>query len=388
MPRSLLLVACLALVGCDGCGRLGSAEKPPSSLPAPAGWTLGAAREGEIVLPPPCLESASPLTAVMSRTTRVQAAPGVLDAVVAVEGTLARTRGAPAWRPDAAGVMPLVHGRVANVVALPWSDRARAARSAEGWLVALEGPLGVRLWRDGRETLIAGGERLVDFRCDELRCAVLTEGERPIVRVGSSPEEFTALALPDGGRAFALAAQRPGATTTIVATVDDVRVRLYETGEGELRSIAALEAPAGALAAAGDPPSALVRPGFDAEGCGGQEGGARLVSTRGGVALRSALPASEGALVPLSGGALFAAWLAPARCGASAQLLHAVVVRADASLAGPVTTVAKADAFAVTSRGDDVALWLEQRSAAGGRGTITFAPMRCATGVVAAEGAP
>src|SRR5690606_10628358 len=133
---------------------------------------------------------------------------------------------------------------------------------------------------------------------------------------------------------------------------DALRLHFFEAQADGLTPLVSFQAPNGALAAASSPPHVFARAGFDPSGCNEQAGGASLVSTRGAVPLRSALPAETAALATLAGGGLFAAWLAPVRCGATARALHAVVVAADGSLAGPVTTVAEADAFALASDGD------------------------------------
>jgi hypothetical protein len=371
-------VLCLVLVACDGCD-VPSAPAPSVAPPTPEAWTLGATRNEDVVLPPPCRGEGG-LAAVMARSTRIEAVPGVVDHVVAVEGTLEPTRGLPAWRPDAAGVMAMAHGRSAAVTALPWSMGAEVARAGPSWLVAREAGGAIALWGEGIDHVLGQGERVIDLFCDGSFCGLLSEGDGARLHLGRADESsgWREVALPAGLRASSIAGAAEG-ERLVVALADDLRIHLLEVrADGTIRTLAALEASSGGLAAASSPPSALARAGFDPRGCHEEAGGVVLVSSRGAQPLRSALPAETASLVPIRGGALFAAWLAPVRCGASAHALHAVVVGADGSLVGPVTTVAEADGFALASDGDRVALWLEHRAAAAGRGTITWIPMRCA----------
>ena len=361
---------------------------------------MGAAHDGGLVLPPPCREREHTLRAVLPRSVRLATARNALGEVVVAEGARPRHRPTAPWRHDAAGVMTLGQG-TASVRPVPWPQLGvpRFARVGSRWLTVIDDDASLELWRDGRRERLGDSPplRAADLACRGTRCALLTTS----VASNGEPQHGATLwiGVPDEVAQSWLrvvlppTADRPSQPLSIarmapagdgvdmtVATVDDLRVRFVEVVDGRARSeAAALSAPHGALDAIAAPrPAALTfatTPGANA--CSDPDGGGTglVVHNAAPRRLRSPTPATQGRLHPIAGGML-ATWLAPERCGAPRQQLHAVMLDTAGTPVAPVTTVGPADGYAVASADDRVDLWVHATND-GATTTVGWIRARC-----------
>jgi hypothetical protein len=382
------LAAALLLVGaCDGCSDTPATstvttDEASSAQPTPEPWTMGAARADDVVLPPPCKTRDDTLRTVLSRDARIVSAQRTLGQVLVAEG--AKPIGAPqhSWRHDASGLMKLTHGR-ASVQWLPWpfGGKPLVARSAARWLVVRDGGANTSLWRDGESERLGPSPAMgvADLRCENERCALLTtrldasgapmaHDKGATLWLGSVDEAAPSwqrvhIPPPDGHAAGPLSIASLSVDGAIVALRDDLRVRFVRVRDGATELVAALSSPHGAMAAIATPrPTAL---GYSSPPTGDRcadpdAGGVDIVADQGVARrLRSTTPGHSGTLHAIAGGMLVV-WLAPARCEAPRQLLHAAVLRPDGSPIAPVITMGEADSYAISSVGADVDMWIRR----------------------------
>ncbi len=365
------------------------AGSTPLSLRSPEPWTLGATRrQPGLALPPPCVPRADSLRGVLSRETWIAAEPQTLGKALVAEGTMV-----PKWHLDSAGLMTMTHGRTA-VVPMPWlGDDAPLlayAGADDRWLVGPAprhpGEPTLWLWRGGVWERLATGPDLAaaGTLCDAGACAVLCTplgaplnegpGQRPgrggaSVLLGRADEALHSWAR------FDVASNRPEGVPLGVEAIeqlgdedwqvtvtmkDDLRVQFFRVARGKPAQLAAvIDAPQRALDAVLYPsPMAMTAQASPApRPCAPEGGGVTIATERRKTQLRSALPATGGALRPLTHGVL-ALWSAPSRCEARDQTLYGAVLRSDGSPVAPVTPLAQADDYAVSSTGDQVDLWV------------------------------
>lgn len=367
-----------ALVG-SGCGGCGESTTPPArdagAGRAPlASWTFGAARTREaLVLPPPCVEREPTLKTVLSRNTRIAREPHTLAQLWAAEGP----SGGNAWRAEASGIVPLTHGRSTPSLA-PWPETGPPllARSEATWLLVYDAGGALFTWRDGASRALAIRAPAVAFDCDGTRCALVTGGDEPALRVGAVDDDVSAwrrLSLAEHGDE-AIAVHVSGDEVTVTLR-DRLRARFYRvTADGPVEPTATLGATPRLLATLAEPrPSVMTEPPYQlVDGCANEGGVSIAADGRSPLRLRSSEPPATGQLSALAHGVL-ATWIAPLRCRSRRRMLYAAMLGADGESVAPVTTVGETDALYVATEKDDVDLWLHSET----DNTITWVRARC-----------
>jgi hypothetical protein len=418
-------IGALLLGGCRGCGGSGTpdagaaasaASFSPSAWPASPdpppvpSYAIVVRERSGIALPAPCRYRAEPVRARIDRSTVLAADPKVLGVVVMAEGSEAEPEaGAPA-RPTRVGLVswPSDGGTAptagsARLLALPApgellsSALAREPESGE-WLMAY-GPKAssprseVLLWRGGRAELVGAGNgfEVVDLACAAGYCALLTthlggvgalDAELRIGRPGTPVASWRLVSIePELGTEpvpFRIAALDPstaGRPPQVRVVLDDRgELRFVEVGvDLEPKPLGELPAPHGALDASGLPaPAALTLRGAADERCQGAAGGVAFQELgSAGLELPSALVPLGGALRGIDGGT-FVLFEAPLSCHGGGSMLYAAIVPTGATTAQTPVAVAQADAYALSSSGSDVDLWVRQQD------EVTWVRARCA----------
>ena len=417
-------IGALLLAGCRGCGGSGTpdagAAQPAASFASSAwpaspdppplpSFAIAVRERSGIALPAPCRYRGEPVRARIARSAVLAADPKVLGTLVMAEGGEpdpdAGEPGGPtrvglvSW-PSEGGIAPTAGSP--RLLALPAagellsSPLAREPESGE-WLMAY-GPKTssprseVLLWRGGHAELVGAGNgfEVVDLACAAGYCALLTthlggvgalDAElrigRPSEPVGSwrlvsiEPELNTE---PVPFRIAALAPTTAGHPPRArVALADGEVLRFVEAGVGlEPKPLGELPAPHGALDAAGLPAAAaLTLRGPADERCQGAAGGVAFQQLDGpSLELPAALVPYGGALRAIDGGT-FVLFEAPLSCSGGGPMLYASIVPAGATTAETPVAVGQADAYAVSSSGPDVDLWVRQQD------VVTWVRGRC-----------
>ncbi|MFT3765367.1 MAG: hypothetical protein QM820_07620 [Minicystis sp.] len=409
----------LALSAASGCARCSAHHDAPDAgpmppptlpalLPAPRPWSFARVRtDAGIALPERCRFRAPITRAEVGTLTRFVAEPHALSTLV-----IADADGSP---PRLTGVGALTldpEGATRDPVALPWFEPnavPRLAKVGEAWIAALDraGFDGARvaLWQHGGAATIGEGDgfEAVDLACaggtsaaldggitsadagstsaSGARCALLTTRPLKVAAPGATvwigaPEEAASrwkpieiLPAAADSDAHPLGVAMIDAASTgarvMTALAEKGEVVIHEAGESGAREIARLPAPHGALDVI-----ALPRPvvmaftsAVDDDGCA-RDGkpGVRFVR-EGAAPIDFAMPAppSHGVLRRLARGAI-AAWIAPIGCRQARKVVYAVVLDESGAPAGSPIPVGDASGFALTARGDDVDLWLQDAS--------------------------
>jgi hypothetical protein len=259
------------------------------------------------------------------------------------------------------------------------------ASSTKGWIALLSehdglGPSNrVWLWREGGHLdLLAEGDRLapVDAKCDASGCVVLTThvgqvatrgatawvGEPGAAISGWSRVEFPAEHVEEGAVALGVVQWDVASRSVLVAFEDPKQVALVRAtgatvkGEGKLdRGSVVLDF----LATRDGPMVVMTRGVLDANGC--VSVGAQVeIATPGRPphTLPTPVPPSSGYVRALNKGA-FLTWAAPIHCRIpDRKVVYGVLLRSDGAPASSTMALGNADGHALTTRGDEVHVWL------------------------------
>ncbi|HVU02737.1 MAG TPA: hypothetical protein VHE30_13340 [Polyangiaceae bacterium] len=315
---------------------------PVKSTPLPAGTV-------RFIAPP---ETTSELyVAVDADGDGIVDRSGVLDGAGAVGHAL------PWSKIDAPPI--IVHGP-AGYLALDTEDTGRGARR-------------LMLWRElGSVEPVVEGDALevVDARCDGTRCAVLTTlasasaGPGATLLVGEAttpPATWARTDLPaEDARWAPLSIVRMNGTDLTVAALSEKNLGVFEVHAGTVSPSTRIAAPFGAYDVVVGARPFAVAPGESLEG-GCRKDGFPLHILRAGadpLVIDGQVPPVNVLTRGLSSGFLVG-WLAPVSCRHDArQFVRAFLVGPDGTPRSSTMAVADATGFALSTRGDEVDLWL------------------------------
>ncbi len=380
--------------GCSSCGKdssreTGQAGPPaasfeiaPGSLEVPWSWKPTDARE--VAVPAGCVLSGPPHRHL--RDTRNL----FFFASAGDPGTLAVAHGdpTPGHVTDSRGLVSLSTDAPGAVRDVPWLhllDPPVMASSAKGWIALLSehDVMGssnrVWLWREGGHLdLLAEGDRLapIDARCDVSGCVVLTTragqvatrgvtawvGDPGAPIAGWTRLEIPAEQVKEGAVALGVVQWDVPSRSVLVVFEDPEHVTFVRaTGatvkqEGKIgRGHLVLDF----LAMRDGPMVVMTRGEPDANGC--VAAGAKVeIATPGRPphTLPAPVPPSSGYVRELSKGA-FVTWAAPLHCRIpDRKVVYGVLLRSDGAPASSTMALGNADGHAVTTRGDEVHIWL------------------------------
>lgn len=359
-----------------------SFEVAPGRLQAPWSWTPTDARE--VAVPAGCKLTGPPHRHL--RDTRNL----FFLASAGDPGTLAVASGdpSPGHVTDFRGLVGLGTDAPGSVRDVPWLhllDPPIMASSAKGWIALLSehdglGPSNrVWLWREGGHLdLLAEGDRLapVDARCDASGCVVLTTHAGQVATRGATAwvgdpgapiSGWTRVEIPaehveEGAVALGVAQWDVASRSVLVVFEDPEHVAFVRAtaatvkGEGKIdRGHVVLDF----LAMRDGPMVVMTRGEPDANGC--VAAGAQVEIAMPGRpphTLPTPVPPSSGYVRVLNKGA-FMTWAAPMHCRVpERKVVYGVLLRADGAPASSTMALGNADGHAVTTRGDEVHVWL------------------------------
>jgi len=286
------------------------------------------------------------------------------------------------------GVLALDPHGESRVRDIPWlhlTSPPVMASTAAGWIALIPEPdafgptTNIWLWREHSEAeLLAKGDQLsvVDAHCQDHRCVVLTTRAAEVATAGASlwtgnpdepPSHFERMeVLPKHVEAdavpVAITRFGTGDAPTVVAFesprwVSFVRVSsesVEVTGKSRMgETLLAATSTRDALVAV------MTRGKPDADGCVGT-GGKVEIAVAGGESelVASAVPPESGYARRLGDGA-FVTWIAPVNCRApERKVVHGAVLGPSGHLVGSAMAMGNADGHAVTTKGDEVHVWL------------------------------
>lgn len=416
LPALWLALACVTSPSC----RCGAAEAPertdaaaelPFEAPTavhsvPSSWALErVARRLPLTVPPGCRVASPPARAAVPSGARFVAVPGALGALVV--GELREAKGdagddEPEPELARAGLLRFGPGLEPRPsLALPW-HRAEAlprfwrldAPAPDGeWLAAVDRALDERmsevaLWRERGPAVrlgVGAGLEALDLRCaDEAggaSCLVLTtrksDVERPGADVWRGPPTgpFSRVELPTSSVDTDAQPYRlvdvPKGAPPVVTQRERGELVWHELpashGAGAPRPLGRVPLAGGVLAVAwvGGPLAVLHADPLTQTGCANVPAGAKtrvLVARHDKPALELTVsaPPERAAVLAVPGGArLFL--FGRIGCEAERRVLHAYELDAEGAVVGHGAPVGDATHFAVTHRGAEVELWLQQQ---------------------------